>query len=63
MKRIYLISKTGAIWTDDEKAANAAESVGYQRCSKSSYHRKIREIRKKDNQIAADLSYPTGNVG
>lgn len=53
MKRIYLISDTGAAYGTDDGAARALESVGYRRCSRSAYYKKRRQMRDSEKVLGS----------
>jgi hypothetical protein len=54
-KRIYLVSEMsgGAAWTDAEEAAEALESIGYRRCTRGEYRKRIRMIHEREDEADA----------
>jgi hypothetical protein len=56
-ERIYLISESGAAVASDEDGAQALEAVGYVRCTKEEYHKRMKKIGREDRAVADAMQW------
>lgn len=56
--KIYLIGETGGITTNEERAAQAAETMGFRRVTHAEYAQFMQKIRAQEHNRIAGLTPP-----